>query len=211
MKYLLLILCVCTVLAIGCITVTASADSQTGYFSQQGTSAHTGFRQGPPTSRTWLILIGALAGFALLFLIVLEIGGGGLLPYRLENFIAKFCIGIIITALCLYGYYMSESIVFIILLPFAIGILFFVNIKKAVMRVYMKNLGQPSASNLWICRKCGTENSVIINECHNCHSPRIETKQKSAEEFWTCENCKNTNSLRDRSCRKCGNIRQETI
>jgi ribosomal protein L40E len=181
-----------------------SACAQTGFFPGQQTSEDTAFRQGPPTNKTWLILIGTLAGFALMFLLVLEIGGGGLLPHKIEDFIAKFCIGIIAAALCLYAYYMSQNILFIILIPFVVAGVMFVYFKKIIKKEYMKKFGQPSQSNLWVCRKCGAENSRLINECHGCQSPRFEKSQQAIESGWICENCKNKNNQDDKSCSRCG-------
>ena len=212
MKYTLIVLSILTIIAISHIAVPASVYSQTGSFHAQQASGETGLiRQGPPTNKTWLILIGTLAGFALMFLLVLEIGGGGLLPYKIEDLAAKFCIGIIAAALCLYAYYMTQNITFIILIPFAIGAILFVYFKRAIKKVYMKKLGQPSAPNLWICRKCGTENSIIINECNSCNSPKVEHVQTPGESGWICNNCKNKNSINDKTCRKCGMRKNEKI
>lgn len=184
--------------------VPQSAYPQTGFFPSSERSSEQALRQGPPTNKTWLILIGTLAGFALMFLLVLEIGGGGLLPYKIEDFVAKFCIGIIAAALCLYAYYMSGNILFILLIPFVVGAVMFAYFKRVIKKEYMKKFGQPSQPNLWVCRKCGAENSLIINECHNCQSPRIEQAQQAIESGWVCENCKNKNNQDDKSCRRCG-------
>jgi ribosomal protein L40E len=209
MKYSLLVLSVFFIIAIICIAAPSNVNAQTGFFHPEEAAQETGFRQGAPTNKTWLILIGTLAGFALMFLLVLEIGGGGLFPHKLEDFVAKFCIGIIATALCLYAYYMTENILFIVLIPFAIAAIMFVYFKKAIKRVYMKKLGQPSAPNLWICRKCGAENSMIINECHSCNSIRAEHVEQPAKNVWQCENCKYENTVDDKSCRRCGMRRKE--
>ncbi len=204
MKYSLLVLSVFFIIAIICIAAPSSVNPQTGFFHPEEIAEETGFRQGAPTNKTWLILIGTLAGFALMFLLVLEIGGGGLLPYKIEDFAAKFCTGIIASALCLYAYYMSQNILFILLIPFVAGGVMFAYFKRVIKKEYMKKLGQPSAPNLWICRKCGSENSIIINECHNCLSPRIATPQESIKSGWICENCKNKNGQDDKSCNVCG-------
>ena len=204
MKYLLVALSFFAIITISHIAVPSNVYSQTGFFQSVETSKETGLRQGPPTNKTWLIFIGTLAGFALMFLLVLEIGGGGLLPHKIEDLAAKFCVGIIAAALCLYAYYMTQNVIFIILIPFAIGVILFVYFKRAIKKVYMKKLGQPSAPNLWICRKCGAENSIIINECDSCNSPRAEHEKTPVGAGWICDNCKNNNSVDDKSCRKCG-------
>jgi len=191
-------------MAISHIVMPSDVYPQTGFYNSQQDSNEAAFRQGAPTNKTWLILIGTMAGFALMFLLVLEIGGGGLLPYKIEDLVAKFCVGIIAAALCLYAYYMTENVIFIILIPFAIGAILFAYFKRAIKKVYMKKLGQPSAPNLWICRKCGAENSIIINECHSCNSPRFERVQTPIGSGWICNNCKNKNNMDDKSCGKCG-------
>jgi ribosomal protein L40E len=209
MKYFLAPLSILAIITISNIAVPSSAYPRTGFFRPAENLKDAGLRQGAPTNKTWLILIGTMAGFALMFLLVLEIGGGGLLPYKIEDLAAKFCVGVIATALCLYAYYMTQRVIFIILIPFAIMAIIFVYLKRAIKKVYMRKLGRPSDSSVWICRRCGTENSVIIKECHRCYSPRIEPARGPVKGEWLCGNCKNKNSLDDKSCRYCGAQRDE--
>jgi ribosomal protein L40E len=204
MRYFLFIIPILIIIAISYTIIPQSAYAQTGVFRPQQSPSEGALRQGPPTNKTWLILIGTLAGFALMFLLVLEIGGGGLLPHKIEDFIAKVCIGIIAAALCLYAYYMTQNILFIVLIPFVAAGVMFIYFKRIIKKEYMKKFGQPSQPNLWVCRKCGAENSLIINECHNCQSPRIEQVQQAMESGWICENCKNKNKQDDKSCSRCG-------
>jgi ribosomal protein L40E len=209
MRYFLIILSIFIFVAISYMIIPPIAYSQTGYFQSQEGPSEQSFRGGVPTNKTWLILIGTLAGFALMFLLILEIGGGGLLPYKIEDLIAKICIGIIAIALCLYAYYMTQNILFLVLIPFVAGGVMFAYFRKIFNKAYMKKFGKPSEPNLWICRKCGAENSIIINECHNCNSPRVEQQNMPVGHEWICENCKNMNKSDAKSCSVCGVRRRE--
>jgi ribosomal protein L40E len=209
MRYFLLIISILIIIAISYTIIPQSAYAQTGVFHSRQSSSEGALRQAAPTNKTWLILLGTLAGFALLFLLVLEIGGGGLFPPNVEDMAAKICVGIIAMALCLYAYYMTENILFIILIPFIIAAISFMYFKKTIKKIYMKNFAQASGPNSWICRKCGAENSIIINECYNCNNNRFNTGEAPAENGWICENCKNINSAENKSCEKCGMRRED--
>ena len=154
--------------------------------------------------KKWLMLFGTLSGFALLLLIIFEIGGGGLLPDNIEDLIAKICVGIIAIALWLYLYYVSSKIIFILLIPITILFILYIYLKPIFKDLYNKNFGKPSSPDYWICRKCGMENSNLMTECDSCSSAKSPVAEVLFEEIWICGNCDYKNPIRDKSCSKCG-------
>lgn len=121
-----------------------------------------------PSVKKWLILFGTLAGFALTLLLLLELGGGGLLPDAVEDAIAKICIGIIAIALWLFLYYISSKIIFLVLIPITLCLIVYIYLHRIFKRMYTKKFGKPSSPDSWICRECGTENNNLLTECHSC-------------------------------------------
>lgn len=203
------------VLALGYMAIPASVFSQ-GYYIDSDAS-HSQYESDPGKEiqhngqlpvKKWLMLFGTLSGFALLLLIILEIGGGGLLPDGIEDIIAKICIGIIAVALWLYLYYISSKIIFIILIPITIAIILYVYLQRTIKRMYTKNFGKPSSPDNWICRKCGIENSKLLTECDNCNSVNKASTIKSSEDTWICSNCDYANLISDKSCSRCGTRRE---
>jgi len=154
--------------------------------------------------KKWLMLFGTLSGFALLLLIIFEIGGGGLLPDHIEDLIAKICVGIIAIALWLYLYYVSSKIIFILLIPITILSILYIYLKPVFKDMYTKNFGKPSSSDYWICRKCGIENSNLLTECDSCSSAKSPDAEVLFEEIWVCDNCDYKNPINDKSCSRCG-------
>ena len=107
-KSIFLVLSVLLALAPGYIVIPAAIFSQGHYIDsgishdQYGPDTEEEFQQKEQLPiKKWLMLFGTLSGFALLLLIIFEIGGGGLLPDEIENIIAKICAGIISIALLL--------------------------------------------------------------------------------------------------------------
>jgi len=210
-KSILLILSILLSLAPGYILIPAVIFSQ-GHNIDSGISHN---QYGPDTEeevqqkeqlpvKKWLMLFGTLSGFALLLLIIFEIGGGGLLPDNIEDIIAKICAGVISVALLLYLYYISSKIIFIILIPVAIIIILYIYMQRVIKRIYAKNFGKPSSPDSWICRKCGTENSKLLTECDNCNSINKAGRIKPSEDTWACNNCDYANPISDKSCARCG-------
>ncbi len=158
--------------------------------------------------KKWLMLFGTLSGFALLLLIIFEIGGGGLLPDHIEDLIAKVCAGIIAIALCLYLYYVSSSIIFILLIPITILFILYIYLKPIFKDMYAKKFGKPSSPDYWICRKCGIENSNLLTECDNCNSAKTPNADVLFEKIWICDNCNYKNPVNDKSCGRCGTRKQ---
>lgn len=210
-KSILSVLFILLSLAPGYIVIPAAIFSQGHYIdsgishNQYGPNVEQEARQKEQLPiKKWLMLFGTLSGFALLLLIIFEIGGGGLLPDSVEDIIAKICAGIISIALLLYLYYISSKIIFIILIPIAIVIILYIYMKRIIKRAYKKSFGKPSSPDNWICRKCGTENSKLLTECDNCNHANKASTIKSSGDTWICGNCDYANLISDKSCAKCG-------
>jgi ribosomal protein L40E len=210
-KSIFLVLSVLLALAPGYIVIPAAIFSQGHYIDsgishdQYGPNTEEEFQQKEQLPiKKWLMLFGTLSGFALLLLIIFEIGGGGLLPDEIENIIAKICAGIISIALLLYLYYISSKIIFIILIPITVVIILYIYMQRVIKRIYKRNFGKPSSPDNWICRKCGTENSKLLTECDNCNSANKISIIKPSEDTWICANCDYANPISDKSCARCG-------
>jgi len=163
-----------------------------------------------PSIRKWLMLFGSLAGLALLFLLIFEIGGGGLFPDDIENIITKVCIGVIAIALWLFLYYISSKAIFLIFIPLTIVSIIYMYMHNFFRSIYIKRFGKPTSSDSWICRNCGSENSNLLIECSMCNTKKSPEKTVTQKETWTCTNCNYENSADDKSCRRCG-MRREGV
>ncbi len=210
-KSILLILSILLCLAPGYIVIPAvvfsqvhNIDSGISHNQYESDAKEEAWQRDQLPIKKWLMLFGTLSGFALLLLIIFEIGGGGLLPDGIEDIIAKICAGIISVALLLYLYYISSKIIFIILIPLAIIIILYMYMQRVIKRMYVKKFGKPSSPNNWICRKCGTENSKLLTECDNCNSINRASTIKPSGDTWVCSNCDYTNPVSDKSCARCG-------
>jgi len=183
-------------------------DTNRSYSQYQLAPEEAGPQRGQLPIKKWLMLFGTLSGFALLLLIIFEIGGGGLLPDTLEDMIAKVCACIIAITLWLYLYYLSSKIVFIILIPITITLILFIYLRPIFKRLYRKSFGQPSSPAYWVCRKCGTENSKLLTECDNCHTLKKADRAEPVGDTWICSNCDYKNQKNDKNCGRCGTRRE---
>ncbi len=177
-------------------------DTYNGQYKPSG--ADSAERESKIPVKKWLILFGTLSGFALLLLIVLEIGGGGLLPEAIENIIAKICVVIIAITLCLFFYYLTSIFVFLIMIPIAPAAAGYVHIKRKLKDTYKRKFGKASSPERWICRKCGFENNNLVTECEHCGESSSARQNSRPQETWKCDNCGYLNTADEKSCARCG-------
>lgn len=211
-RTILILLLFCVPVFFTCCLPAAASDywsgPDTSYNEQGHYAAQSKEHDNKIQVKKWLVLFGTLSGFALLLLILFEVGGGGLLPDAVEDAIAKTCVIIIAITLCLFFYYLTSILLFIIIIPIGPAAVLYFYLKRKFNRVYRRRFAEPSSPDTWICRKCGMENSNLMKECENCSNPKDSRHEADKKQAWKCGNCGYLNSTKDKSCAKCGTRRE---
>ncbi|NQT90905.1 MAG: hypothetical protein HQ558_06600 [Candidatus Omnitrophica bacterium] len=157
----------------------------------------------------YLQIFSILSGPALIFLLLNGISGGGFLPYDIENALVKMCAAIICITVFWWLHYITSSIIFVILIFLAITVTAYTFLRQALKKIYMKKFAKPTSPDIWICKKCGAENSTFIKECNECgrRNPD-ETEDASGDNMWRCDNCGYESPVGRKSCGRCGHRRE---
>ena len=123
--------------------------------------------KGPPG--TLLTFLSFFAGGTLLLLVLVALSGGAL-PQKIESIIFNTALGIIITTILLWLYRWTSHIIFLILIPVTICAIIYTYVHQMLKNYYKRKFGKPSSPDMWLCRKCGTENENINLYCTECDS-----------------------------------------
>lgn len=162
------------------------------------------------SAKTWLMILGAFSVPAFLYLILFGITGGSIsLPETLENILTKVSVGILITTIFLFLYYMTAKSIFIVMVFIGLGFILYATaglpVYRRLQKEFMKKYGKPSSEDAWICRKCGTENVKLYAECQECGTKSgDESKESSSVDTWVCSECGWKNPVSDSACNRCG-------
>ena len=143
---------------------------QDGYYLRQ--------RKAPEITPITLVIIKWLP--VLFFLCILSLPAvlflsiGDLSDYLIARIINRICISIIASTVMAYLCFKTSSTAFLAAIPFIIILSISSVFYDKVKGLYIRQYGKPSSPDVWICKKCGEENSNISLECFNCAAKKAQ-------------------------------------
>lgn len=147
---------------------------------------------------------------AIMYLLVSALGLKDILPKTVSTILARLSATILVTAIPLALYDMSEVAYFgkVAALLFTLGLVFTVKepVYGKAVREYRKRFGKAASEREWICKRCGELNTYINVTCIGCGKKNPE-KEPKPDESWECKRCGRRNFLTDRNCTKCGHAK----
>ncbi len=144
---------------------------------------------------------------AIMYLLISALGLKDILPKAVNRILGRLSATILVTAIPLALYDMSEVAFFgkVATFVFTLGLIFTVKepVYGKAVREYRKRFGKAASEREWICKQCGELNVHIITTCIRCGKTNPE-KEPTAEESWECKRCSRKNFLTDKNCARCG-------